>query len=306
KIDDTGKAIVKVKLRKKSDEDYKKQQEALKDDKQARLFLKVTCQGDDRKHKIAFINHLKLMLGGKCYCNKEIDLELINQILPADVKEKGLFYKSRYSQISGLSIDEFLTSLNKSMEDFEIKTCLQKAHFLSQILLECDNLRTTEEYGYNNPPSYWSNYKGGSKYHGRGLIQLTHDYNYKEFGNSIGVNLVQKPDQLASNIDYVTKSACWYWRKGSAWGDLNKYADKDDIHYITIGVNGGFNHYCDRKNNLIKLVDFMKIDDLCSNTSSLEKDVGTYSFETSSLSQSKVGTKFWNSAKYNKYKKCEK
>ncbi|MEN0051772.1 MAG: hypothetical protein AAF806_32200, partial [Bacteroidota bacterium] len=42
KIDDTGKAIVKVKLRKKSDEDYKKQQKALKDDKQARLFLKVT------------------------------------------------------------------------------------------------------------------------------------------------------------------------------------------------------------------------------------------------------------------------
>ncbi|MEM6738321.1 MAG: DUF5675 family protein, partial [Bacteroidota bacterium] len=63
KIDDTGKAIVKVKLRKKSDEDYKKQQEALKDDKQARLFLKVTCQGDDRKHKIAFGEHFKLIVG---------------------------------------------------------------------------------------------------------------------------------------------------------------------------------------------------------------------------------------------------
>ncbi|MEM8939921.1 MAG: DUF5675 family protein, partial [Bacteroidota bacterium] len=52
-------AIVKVKLRKKSDEDYKKQQEALKDDKQARLFLKVTCQGDDRKHKKVFVKPIE-------------------------------------------------------------------------------------------------------------------------------------------------------------------------------------------------------------------------------------------------------
>ncbi|MEM6737908.1 MAG: hypothetical protein AAF620_17755, partial [Bacteroidota bacterium] len=59
KIDDTGKAIVKVKLRKKSDEDYKKQQEALKDDKQAKLFLKVTCQGDDRKHKKLFVKPIE-------------------------------------------------------------------------------------------------------------------------------------------------------------------------------------------------------------------------------------------------------
>ncbi|MEM6735453.1 MAG: hypothetical protein AAF620_05220, partial [Bacteroidota bacterium] len=59
KIDDTGKAIVKVKLRKKSDEDYKKQQEALKDDKQARLFLKVTCRGDDRKHKKVFLKPIE-------------------------------------------------------------------------------------------------------------------------------------------------------------------------------------------------------------------------------------------------------
>ncbi|MEN0051770.1 MAG: hypothetical protein AAF806_32190, partial [Bacteroidota bacterium] len=68
---DTGKAIVKVKLRKKSDEDYKKQQEALKDDKQARLFLKVTCQGDDKKHKIAFVEHFKLICDPHKWANSE-------------------------------------------------------------------------------------------------------------------------------------------------------------------------------------------------------------------------------------------
>ena len=252
----------------------------------------------------AFVEHMKLITGG-C-CSEDIDSNLLNLILPDDVKKKGLFYKSRYSQISKISIDDFLLSLNKSMNDYGIKTCLQKAHFLSQILLECDNLRTTEEYGYNNPPSYWNNYKGGKKFHGRGLIQLTHNYNYEKFGKKIGVDLVKQPEQVAYNIDYVTQSACWYWRNGSAWGDMNKYADKDDIHYITIGINGGFNHYCHRKANLIKLIDQMKIkENNCYEKDKLSKEIGVYSFSTSSLKASKIGVKIWNSTKFDKYKKCE-
>ncbi|USD26889.1 hypothetical protein [Flagellimonas marinaquae] len=54
-INDTGKAIVKVKLRPKSDEDYKKLKEKFKDDKVAKLFLKVTCQGDDKNHENEFL-----------------------------------------------------------------------------------------------------------------------------------------------------------------------------------------------------------------------------------------------------------
>lgn len=40
------------------------------------------------------------------------------------------------------------------------------------------------------------NYSGGKKYVGRGLIQLTHDYNYKKYGDRIGVDLVSNPDAL--------------------------------------------------------------------------------------------------------------
>ncbi|USD26887.1 hypothetical protein [Flagellimonas marinaquae] len=54
-INDTGKAIVKVKLRPKSDEDYKKLKEKFKDDKVTKLFLKVTCQGDDKNHENEFL-----------------------------------------------------------------------------------------------------------------------------------------------------------------------------------------------------------------------------------------------------------
>jgi predicted chitinase/surface antigen len=40
------------------------------------------------------------------------------------------------------------------------------------------------------------NYSGGQNYRGRGYIQLTHDYNYKKFGDRIGENLVQNPEKL--------------------------------------------------------------------------------------------------------------
>jgi predicted chitinase len=42
---------------------------------------------------------------------------------------------------------------------------------------------------------YWDTYSGGPRYHGRGYIQLTHDYNYQKYGELIGVDLVNDPDR---------------------------------------------------------------------------------------------------------------
>ncbi|MEM8940473.1 MAG: hypothetical protein AAGC64_14135, partial [Bacteroidota bacterium] len=122
-----GKAIVKVKLRKKSDEDYKKQQEALKDDKQARLFLKVTCQGDDRKHKkvflkpieedqyihpIAFGEHFKLIVGGIL---KVADLKKI------------------FKDATNDTLNTVVETYNEAAAKFKMDTYLQVAHFFAQV-----------------------------------------------------------------------------------------------------------------------------------------------------------------------------
>ena len=47
--------------------------------------------------------------------------------------------------------------------------------------------RTASEYKKRNGsyPAGWSNYSGGAKYHGRGLIQVTHNYNYKKYWDFI-------------------------------------------------------------------------------------------------------------------------
>ena len=52
-------------------------------------------------------------------------------------------------------------------------------------------------------------YDGGKKYKGRGLIQLTHKYNYEEVGKRIGVDLVANPE-LVNSPKYAVPAAIAY------------------------------------------------------------------------------------------------
>ncbi|KAJ0528254.1 putative chitinase [Helianthus annuus] len=48
-------------------------------------------------------------------------------------------------------------------------------------------------------------------YFGRGPIQLSHNYNYGLFGRSIGRDLINNPDLLATDPTLSFQSAIWYW-----------------------------------------------------------------------------------------------
>ncbi|KAD4889383.1 hypothetical protein E3N88_21456 [Mikania micrantha] len=48
-------------------------------------------------------------------------------------------------------------------------------------------------------------------YYGRGPIQLTHNYNYGLFGRSIGMDLINNPDVLATDPTISFESAMWFW-----------------------------------------------------------------------------------------------
>lgn len=241
-----------------------------------------------------------------------MDLEFLQLVLPKDVLNKGLFYRSQYPKMKNLTMETFLILLNKAMSKFEINTCLRKAHFLAQIACEGDMFRTTEEYKNSNGsiPKHWYGYRGGHEYHGRGLIQLTHIENYSSYGASVGIKFnLNNINLVASEPEHVVNSAAWYWLKGSAWGNGNKYSDLDDIHYITMLVNGGFNHYCDRKRNIVNLIKKMKIKELCPKAANLGNSIGVYDFQTSKLFKTKVGKAKWTQYHTNKilmpYVSCE-
>ena len=93
------------------------------------------------------------------------------------------------------------------------------AAFMAQMAHETGNFRYRREISGGR-----SDYDGGGPYtlpdgkvvpaiyHGRGYIQLTHKYNYKEYGDKLGVDLVNNPE-LAMQGDIAAKIAVLYWNK---------------------------------------------------------------------------------------------
>lgn len=141
------------------------------------------------------------------------------------------------------------TALVTNLVKFGINTPLRVVHFIAQLHHESNGFTASvEKISYQKAQDKYQNHKylgnrlqgDGYRFRGRGLIQLTGRGNYEKFTKYSGIDIVSNPD-LASRIDISIQIACWYWTKGSAWGNLNKYADKNDILSITKGINGGTN-----------------------------------------------------------------
>ena len=92
------------------------------------------------------------------------------------------------------------------------------AAFLAQMSHETGNFQFKRELGGGA-----SHYGGGgpytlpdgrvvpAKYHGRGYVQLTHDYNYKKYGDRLGIDLLNNPE-LALDGDIAARIAVEYWK----------------------------------------------------------------------------------------------
>lgn len=131
---------------------------------------------------------------------------------------------------------------------------LRLAHFLAQVAHESGGFRYMEEiWGptdaqkrYEGRADLGNRIKGdGYLFRGRGPLQITGRSNYEEYGNAIGIWLIDKPD-LAAIPAIGLHIACEYWkRKG-----LNAWADADDTITITRKINGGTNGLPDRQARL--------------------------------------------------------
>ena len=82
----------------------------------------------------------------------------------------------------------------------------------------------------------------GSKYRGRGLIQITGRANYMACGEGLGLDLIKQPE-LLEKPQHACMSAAWFWStKG-----LNTLADAGQFDRITRRINGGQNGAADRQ-----------------------------------------------------------
>jgi putative chitinase len=137
-----------------------------------------------------------------------------------------------------------------AMEEFEINTPRRQAMFLAQVGHESGGLHYLKEIW--GPTDAQRRYEGrldlgntevgdGSRYRGRGLIQITGRSNYAAASEGLGEDFLNSPE-LLEDPSYAVRSAAWFWEQRG----LNEIADAGDFKKVTKRINGGYNGYDER------------------------------------------------------------
>lgn len=158
-------------------------------------------------------------------------------------------------KIAGVPVNKTIVEglvkyLAEVMDEYQINTRLRVAHFLGQLAHESAHFGTLEEYAsgaaYEGRRDLGNTKRGdGRRYKGRGPIQITGRFNYRKYGNLLGVDLENDPE-LALKPEIGVKIAALFWDQNG----LNEWADKDNIKVITRRINGGYNGLQDRINKV--------------------------------------------------------
>jgi len=152
---------------------------------------------------------------------------------------------------AGRNAGVFVSVLNTAMSRYGIVGTPRVAAFIAQVGHESGQFRwlkelwgpTAQQAGYEGRADLGNTVKGdGSKYRGRGLIQITGRANYAACGEALGLDLLSKPE-LLEQPQHAAMSAAWFW---STRG-LNTLADQGELMKITRRINGGVNGLADRQ-----------------------------------------------------------
>ncbi|WP_425292571.1 glycoside hydrolase family 19 protein, partial [Actinobacillus vicugnae] len=258
-----------------------------------------------------------------CFCHRDFTVEevknIVNTLSGVNSGNYSLFNaRNCLLKEEDRTYARLTEELNKACQRYDINTCIRKVHFLAQVYLETASLKTTEELasGKDYEPGKGAAIKNhntiigdGSRYKGRGAMQLTWRINYIKYfehtrtDSAYYVPTIPKETKIEDMKDRNNRfhyliseklflsfdSAGWYWKYGSAWRDLNKYADNDDVYTVNVGINGGANGFKERMLWLKKLIKANNIEN-CSNLS-LTKELGIYKLSTSHMRNTKVGSR---------------
>jgi len=179
----------------------------------------------------------------------------------------------KLENLKGHIPDAVIAQIPDTAAKFEINTPLRLAHFLAQCGHESGGFRLTKENlnysakglkgifskyfkeaglaeAYERKPEKIANrvYGGrmgngpessgdGSKYCGRGYIQLTGKDNYVAFGKSINEDMTVNPEKVSTH--YALLSAAWFFNKNGLHKMADGGASDAVVTQITKRVNGG-------------------------------------------------------------------
>lgn len=149
----------------------------------------------------------------------------------------------------------FLAPLNDAMQKHGITSLQRTAAFIAQLAHESGEFRFMEELW--GPTAAQKRYEpscdlaqrlgntqagDGRRFKGRGPIQITGRFNYKKYGDLLGIDLTAGPERAATpEIGFATAGLFWE-RNG-----LNELADAGNFKEITRRINGGQNGAAERE-----------------------------------------------------------
>ena len=146
--------------------------------------------------------------------------------------------------------DIWAAPLSDAMHEFEVNTPERQAAFVAQLAHESGLFHWTREiWGptpvqlrYEGRADLGNNQSGdGSRFRGRGLIQVTGRANYMRAAAALGIDCVEHPELLEEPVN-AARSAGDFWRSRG----LNELADVGMFEKITHRINGGMNGYAQR------------------------------------------------------------
>lgn len=148
-----------------------------------------------------------------------------------------------------------LPHLNRAMQEHGVDTMLRIAAFVAQLAHESGEFRWMEElWGPTaaqlryEPPGTLAQRLGnteagdGKRFKGRGPIQITGRFNYRKYGDLLGIDLLAEPARAAApEVGFAT--AGLFWQSNG----LNELADQRQFVTITKRINGGSNGLAERQ-----------------------------------------------------------
>lgn len=152
--------------------------------------------------------------------------------------------------LSGVKAQGWHSHVKSACLEFDIVGLVRIAAFLAQVGHESGGFVWTREIWGPTPAQ--QRYEGradlgntqpgdGSRFRGRGLIQITGRSNYRAVSAGLGIDFLGNP-ALLENQANAARSAAWWWANNGC----NEIADTGDFERLTRRINGGVNGLADR------------------------------------------------------------
>ncbi len=192
------------------------------DDKKTRLYIKENVYYAKWGSEFyPIVGDFKKYTGSespKKYISK-IDGVFKKSILKEKIKESDCNYKT------------FADHLNCTFTTNSINTCIRKIHFIAQTFHETNGFIDSSEKGQGK-----KSYGGGTCFKGRGLIHITHDYNYLPYYDEALNTGTYKDSSTETNKKYLDL----YDGKNKIGEDVTEFIERKEKEKKAHGFPDGF------------------------------------------------------------------